>query len=540
MSDKEKVTIALGFEIDESTLKKSQNKIVSDSKETGRKAGDGFSSSFGASILNTRTLVIGAIAAIGAAFSASKLIDAAAQQEDAINSLNSALVATGRFSEATSSDLQSFASSLQEVTRYGDETILELSGLIQSLGNLSTDGLKEATKAALDFAVGVGVDARTAANLLGRAASGNVALFTRYGVAVKVGADNTETLSNAISAINEKFGGAAQRDVETYSGAVDQLSNAFGDLQEDLGFVITKADTTVSALGFMSKAVNDVRLQIAKLSESNDVNRVSIVAGLNEELTELKRRRDELVADPELLAFVGTEGLEVQIAALETKIAGEERLLEIQKEKVDIANQEGSAADQVKKEAGALIAENSRIEKSMQATATSVNKTINQGLAKSISGGIQTIVTAVAAGENAFGAFAKFLATTFGDMAIQMGTVLIGAGIGIDAMKGLVGGEAIAAGIGLVAFGAVLKAFSGGSSSSSGVGSASAGTSSATDAGIIQEEQIQEEAPEQGAAININIQGDVLDSDASGLRIVELINQATDTENVTIRRNAVA
>jgi len=70
----------------------------------------------------------GAFAAITATvFNAIKSFQ---QQEDAIATLNQALTNNGNYSKAASSDLQAYASELQKVTKYGDETILSASAMI--------------------------------------------------------------------------------------------------------------------------------------------------------------------------------------------------------------------------------------------------------------------------------------------------------------------------------------------------------------------------------------------------------------------------
>lgn len=167
-------------------------------------------------------------------------VAAAQVQEDAINNLNSALARTGKFSAETSTDLQGFASALQQNSKFGDEAILTNMALIQSLGGLETEGLKGATQATLDMAAALNIDLKAAATLVGKAAAGEVSSFTRYGVAIEKGTTKAETFANTLEALNSKFGGAAAAQVKTYSGSVQQLSNTYGDFTEEIGFVFTQ------------------------------------------------------------------------------------------------------------------------------------------------------------------------------------------------------------------------------------------------------------------------------------------------------------
>jgi len=193
MSDKLVVEVSLEGELD----KKSQKSVQKQATKAGKKAGDSYQDGFtkeakkGILSLSSTFKTLG-LAAVGIGlyktFSAG--IEAAKRQEDAINQLNSALQITGKFSQKTSDDLQAYASSLQLVTKFGDEAILETQALIQSLGNLSKGELKDATRATLDLAAALNIDLRSAATLVGKAASGEVGSFSRYGVAIKKASTN--------------------------------------------------------------------------------------------------------------------------------------------------------------------------------------------------------------------------------------------------------------------------------------------------------------------------------------------------------------
>lgn len=200
----------------------------------------------------------GAIAAAGAAFAVSKVVAAANEQEDAINALNTSLKITGKFSEEASQSFQEYASSLQEVTKFGDEAILRNAALIQQLGNLSDKELRKATKATLDLAAGLGIDLNSAANLVGKAAAGFTGTLGRYGITVKKAATDSETFARALDEIEKKFGGAAQAQVKTFSGALQQAQNTFGDLLEEIGFLITRNPVVIKAVGALSKGFSQL------------------------------------------------------------------------------------------------------------------------------------------------------------------------------------------------------------------------------------------------------------------------------------------
>ena len=170
---------------------------------------------------------------------------------------------------------------------------------------------------------------------------------------------------------------------------------------------------------------------------------------------------------------------------------------------------------------------------SANAAAASMNKAFQDGLVRSVSGGISAAVMAMAKGQDGFKAFGNAALNIIGDMAIQIGATLIGIGLGIDAIKlslvTLTGGYAIAAGIALIAVGALLKSLSAGSATQ---GATSGGVATGGGGGFVPVEPNPEDNinEKDKSKITVNIQGDVLDSRESGLRIVELINDAFDTQ----------
>lgn len=186
------------------------------------------------------------LVSINAAFSVAKgvfnavagsivdVIDASNKQRDAINKLNTAIETAGDTADDISPKFQQFASDLQDVTKYGDETTLEMMALGINMG-IPLNKIEEATTAAADMASAVGIDLRTAMRLMGKAAIDGGSGLRRYGVDVEKGTTKTESLNNAIEAAREQFAGAAESEAETLSGQIQQLSNSFGDLQETIG-----------------------------------------------------------------------------------------------------------------------------------------------------------------------------------------------------------------------------------------------------------------------------------------------------------------
>lgn len=178
----------------------------------------------------------------GAAFGAREIFEffkstvaEAAEAEETAIKLTAALRAQGITSKKVAEDILEFSSAMQQSTRYSDDAVTEAQKLLVSLGQLTGDGLQDATRATLDLASGLGVDLKTAALLVGKAAAGEVSTFSRYGLVVKKTGDRAKDFAAVLDQINAKFGGSAAAQIQGYSGATAQLANTFNEMKESIG-----------------------------------------------------------------------------------------------------------------------------------------------------------------------------------------------------------------------------------------------------------------------------------------------------------------
>ena len=191
-------------------------------------------------------------------------INAAAAQEVATNNLNNALARSGNFTKQASQDLLQFAGILQQTTVFEDDAVIANTALLQSLSKLSTEGLKQGISAAADFATVLGIDLETATRLVAKAAEGNVEAFKRYGVEIKKGSTDAESFANTIEALNKQFGGASAAQLNTYSGSLIALGNAYGDLLEPAGDIIVKNPLIIAGFNEIKGILNETNSEVTK------------------------------------------------------------------------------------------------------------------------------------------------------------------------------------------------------------------------------------------------------------------------------------
>lgn len=187
----------------------------------------------------------GAFVALGAAFAAGKigqaLIKIFVQQQDAVEGLASALRQTGKTGSDALEQLTEHASQLQRVTRQGDEAILAATESLTLLAPaLNTAELESAQRAIIGLGEGLFKgDIQSAATMMGKAIGGTTNSLTRYGIQVDMAGSASERL-NEILAQSARYFEVAKDKAKTVGGSLQQLSNAYGDLQEKLGEILAK------------------------------------------------------------------------------------------------------------------------------------------------------------------------------------------------------------------------------------------------------------------------------------------------------------
>lgn len=216
-------------------------------------------------------------AALSGAFEAS--IKAATEQEDSIQRLNIALKINGSFTEEASKGFIQLSEEIENSSRFTDEAVLSQIAFLRSTTQLSNEGLTGATKAAVDLAAGLKIDLDSAFKLVGKAANGQVETFARYGVQVKKGATDSETFANALSKINQQFGGQAALDINSFSGALNLLEKSLGNIAEEFGTTVISNEDAKKSLQELTLVFQGV-IRTIQASGPEIGKFVSSIAGL--------------------------------------------------------------------------------------------------------------------------------------------------------------------------------------------------------------------------------------------------------------------
>lgn len=219
--------------------------VKTDSAQSGiAKLRDGIAM-WGLAINGAITAAKGLVSAINS------VVAPAMAQEKAERDLAAALKNTGVYSAQLESQLKAQASAIQNVTTYGDESILMSTRQMQVIGQLSADQLPAAQKAAVGLAAAYKLDLNTAFEMVGKAAAGNTATLSRYGIVLEEGLDPQEKFNELLRIGADRFE-LAREEANTTAGALQQMNNLWGDLKEVVGTWI------LPLLGDLSAAFADV------------------------------------------------------------------------------------------------------------------------------------------------------------------------------------------------------------------------------------------------------------------------------------------
>ncbi len=184
-------------------------------------------------------------------------------QEKAVDSLGDALDLLGQKNKRSMKEMLSFASQVQQLTTIGDEATIELMSMGASMGKLSGDTLKAATVAAIGLSKAFKMDLQAAMRLVSRAAQGDTQTLARYGIKLEDGLSAQEKFNKVLEIGTENFK-LAQGEIDTSSGAMEQLKNKWGDVKEVVGGWIARlVPPLIKSFNFLEVAVKNWRLSLS-------------------------------------------------------------------------------------------------------------------------------------------------------------------------------------------------------------------------------------------------------------------------------------
>ena len=219
---------------------------------------------FKSNVLNVKTAIAGAlgIGGVGAVINSS--LSAWREQEMAVASLEAANRSMGRSTVNLTDDMKRLASQLQREGIIGDEAILQGMSFLSTYSQIPDELLPRATRAMVDLMAKTGESGQSAANKIGKAAMGMIGPLQIAGITIsdstKAYAKNQKEMQRMaeeaginlrgmtdggklfkmiLSDIESQISGTNKTLAATNSGAIQQLRNSMGDLNELIGKIVS-------------------------------------------------------------------------------------------------------------------------------------------------------------------------------------------------------------------------------------------------------------------------------------------------------------
>jgi len=273
-----KFTVTVDSKTGEASLKR-LDKSVGRLPATTKKASTGFSGLWKQIAAGTGLSlgIAGAVRLISQALKGlvrwtGEAIERSAAQQAVEKRLEAVLRSTSEAAGLNKKELLDMASALQEVTTYGDETIIGAQNLLLTFTRIGKEVFPDALEIVMDMSTALGVDLKQSAISVGKALNDpilGVTALRRVGVSfteqqqeqIKTLVKSGDVLSAQNLILKElrvEFGGMSRAAVETYEGAVAQLKNTYGDLQEEIGATVTENEDLRDMIKLVTQSMRDL------------------------------------------------------------------------------------------------------------------------------------------------------------------------------------------------------------------------------------------------------------------------------------------
>lgn len=189
----------------------------------------------------------GALVALGA-----DMIQTFSEAEAVWNRLAGTLRNAGVDFATVRGEIEQTARTMQDATTVGDE---DFAAVLQALVSITNDYAGSLKNVALvaDLAAAKGLSLDAAAQLVGKAMTGQTSTLKRYGIVVAEGTD-------AIEVMRERFQGMAENEARTLQGQFAQINNELGDFKEAVGGAMAATADGTSILTELRDMLKDAAL----------------------------------------------------------------------------------------------------------------------------------------------------------------------------------------------------------------------------------------------------------------------------------------
>lgn len=179
-------------------------------------------------------------------------IDAAAEAEQSLVRLRGSLIGTNEATDENIKSFEAFSKEIQSITKYDDDLVLSQIAVAKNFG-LTNEESKKLVKSATEVAAVLGTDLASATDSLLKSLNGEARALKLLGPEFRNLTEEQLKNGAAIDLVLSKFGGQAENQVKSFSGSIAQLGNAYENLKESIGGVVTGSSIIQGAISSTAK-----------------------------------------------------------------------------------------------------------------------------------------------------------------------------------------------------------------------------------------------------------------------------------------------
>ena len=186
-----------------------------------------------------------------------RAISEASEAEKQFTILSFSIAATGEYSDDAAASMSDFADEIQKTTTYSDDAAIASLTLAKNFG-LTNEEAQDLVKTATGLAAVTGQTLPNATSDLLSTLNGQSRALKELGTDYTNLTEDQLRAGEAIKLVKENLGGTAEALTGTFSGALAQASNNFGDLFKEFGFGITQSDYLIKSINLTSEAFSSI------------------------------------------------------------------------------------------------------------------------------------------------------------------------------------------------------------------------------------------------------------------------------------------
>lgn len=331
------------------TLKSSEKKVEKFADKTD---------SLGNRISNMFSGSIGKMAAFGAGiFSVSRALSFAVgkinESQQAAAQLDAVLTSTGGVAGVTAEQVNGLSTRLAELSNFSDDAVVSASSLMLTFTNVSSNVFPRAMQSVVDLATAMKTDLKSAVIQIGKALNDPVkgmAALSESGIqftqAQKDMITNYIESNDLLSAqqtmlteLERQFGGSAAAAANTFAGSVQDLTDALGNLAEELEPVLNLMTLVAKGFTTVVQAIKSPLESLKMMTGYYDIYAVDAALGekrSKERNEEAKRKQAEKYGD-NLMTAEGIPRSEYDAKYAEAEKAATAEAQKIEQEKAAAA-----------------------------------------------------------------------------------------------------------------------------------------------------------------------------------------------------------